>query len=318
MDKIFKLKNNIEETKEIQTEFKNQEEIHNQDEPPIKIETKNLNLTDENLSLDEIESLKKKNDNLDSNQNQNQNPINFLENIIKEKEDFSNKELKLNGNEKISNENLELEESSSNQINEKPRLKPVKKENFISRETFKEDNEEKFDIKKKGKKLRHIKDIEKLKGQRFNENFLVDILSVLHIISFIVLVMYVINTEYDNRLNWKMKKNFKFDSNFKPNDYTDYTFYAYRVIEELINTLIRDGFWSEDGKFEIVSNIRTTKRVNILNDYTNIFMNLPKNYTKDLTSVNTIPINPYEEFAGDSIEEKYEMGKYKYTIEESN
>ena len=41
------------------------------------------------------------------------------------------------------------------------------------------------------------------------------------------------------------------DKNFSPRHYNDYTLYAERIVENLVDILLYDeGFWFEDGKFE--------------------------------------------------------------------
>jgi hypothetical protein len=130
--------------------------------------------------------------------------------------------------------------------------------------------------------------------------------------------MYEVSAEYENRLNWKLKNSFKVDTDLKPSDYREYNLYAYKIIENLVELLYNNGFWYEDGKFEVISHIRATKRVNIVNNFRRLYININNEQLMNWKSVNSIPINPYGEFHGKSIEDRNETGIYKYTKEESN
>jgi hypothetical protein len=75
------------------------------------------------------------------------------------------------------------------------------------------------------------------------------------------------------------------------------------------------GFWFAGQKFEVISNVRITKRVCKNKGYNNPYLNINKTLLNKLDTIYVYNIDPYKGLSND--EETKPQGSNKYQTEES-
>lgn len=241
-------------------------------------------------------------------QDENQNIIDDKLDLIQEKEKVQDETINLN--EKPEMKKTKFDTASKSTRSKSHQNKKINKTEVIAKIDV-EKEKTNFKLAQREKKT----DFNNLYAKRQSQNYLLmDIISFFHLLVFSLLVSIGINATYGNRINWKIQRSFDIDKNLEPHHYNDYTLYANRIIENFVD-IFSNGFHFDEGKLEIVSNIRITKRVNRVNNYTGLYLKLPMEVSKKLKSSYSMPIFFNEGYAGDEIETKKPQGKYNYIIE---
>ena len=143
-----------------------------------------------------------------------------------------------------------------------------------------------------------------------------DLCLLLHTIIFCIIIILQYNVYYRYHIHDSLQNYFALEAQELP--LIDVIKTPEEIFLNLLASLKKNSFVFLDSKFEIISNIRITQRINLIsNDDLNEYINIPNNIKIKLMTNKLTNIDPFSSFNPEIETKEILKNKFNYDIEKS-